>query len=503
MKIFTPLFFLLVLILSLPLWAEEGKNKSDHAKEFLDTKFIQLDQLNIPNELETISKQITQNAIDVIILASGHSVIYSQKMEEGYTEKFKHFYGLTITISPVKSQSDIFSLNLKYYNWTTIRFDKNLRKNISKYNVLNELRFSLYELFKGKQFINENKEALEQESYERITSIRKTIEEEKLLKKNPQPVRAQPTQSAQQSIEEKQEIERFKREKRELLKKVNENATKPQENELSSSSPSSENLTLEDEASTTQPFNKQPPSSTGAQSRNKKSSKNVQKSTPESSTASLEQNPISSKPSYPSGSRFHLITGLSSQTIQTQYIIPSSTNTTFLNAGLNYLSKPPTKWPYAYRFSVGLGYPIKKEDYPLPITKDLSADIGPYRLFSFLSFGPGVAYQSLNFVNLPERGKNLQLISNSIVSSYLFLTSDFSIYEIQTQLSLNSSQSLISKNSYNQQVEISQTQIGLHLEKLNHGIRFNYLSGKISGLYSGSFKNISFFYTYLFSSTLM
>ena len=176
------IFLVLILLLSSlavagveKLPEKTAPKKDETVEEFKSSKFLQVDEVTIPRELKIIEDQLVQNAIDVIILIGGHSIVYSQKNDQGYTELYKHFYGLRITMESSPTDPEFYDLRLHYYNWTTTKYDKRLSNKISKFNVLNEIRFALYELFKGKKFVKEHKEEIEKENYNRILSIRESI----------------------------------------------------------------------------------------------------------------------------------------------------------------------------------------------------------------------------------------------------------------------------------------------------------------------------------------
>jgi septal ring factor EnvC (AmiA/AmiB activator) len=156
---------------------KETTEQEDIANEFKEAKFLQVDSLKIPKELTRIEEQIKQNAIDVVIHSRTHTPVFAQKLPKGYTESYTKFHGLQVEIVPIPKDEDFYSLNFFYYNWTNRKVDKRLSIRISKYNVLNEMRFGLYELLLGKQYIIDNKDALEKQNFDRIQAVRKTVEE--------------------------------------------------------------------------------------------------------------------------------------------------------------------------------------------------------------------------------------------------------------------------------------------------------------------------------------
>ena len=182
-KIIFILFLFQALVI--PAAISAGKKELTEAEEtisdFKETKFLQIDKLDIPKELSRIEEQIRQNATDVIISSKTHTPVYAQKRESGYSDSYKKFYGLEVQIVPIPNEPDFFALNYFYYNWVTRKYDKRLRKRISKYNVLNEMRFGLYELLLGKKFVDEHKDEIEKQNYDRIQAVREGEEVQKRL----------------------------------------------------------------------------------------------------------------------------------------------------------------------------------------------------------------------------------------------------------------------------------------------------------------------------------
>ncbi len=164
-------------------FAVDKKNETRESKEFNETKFLQVDEIDIPKELRRIEDQIKENAVDVIIHSKTHSPVFAQKREEGYSASYKKFHGLKIKIFPISEESDFYSLQLFYFNWTTNKFDKKLKRRISKFNVLNELRFAVYEILLGEHWIRENREKIEKENFDRIQAVRKGISENRIISK--------------------------------------------------------------------------------------------------------------------------------------------------------------------------------------------------------------------------------------------------------------------------------------------------------------------------------
>ena len=127
-------YLLLFIVLTTSAFSDESDSRikketteaEDAINDFKDTKFIQIDKLDIPEDIKRIEEQIRQNAIDVIVNTKTHTLIYAQKREKGYSETYKKFHGLEIQITKIPNDQDFFSLHFFYYNWTSLKFDKHL-----------------------------------------------------------------------------------------------------------------------------------------------------------------------------------------------------------------------------------------------------------------------------------------------------------------------------------------------------------------------------------------
>lgn len=149
--------------------------------EFKGTQFLQLDKLAIPKELKNIEEEIRQNVVDTIISSKTHTQVFSETREAGYTSSYTKFYGLNIEMTEDEKDKDYENIRLFYYNWTTNSADKEIKRKISKFNLLNELRFAILELLNGADYVKDNYDSIQRQNFERIKSIRNTILERKRL----------------------------------------------------------------------------------------------------------------------------------------------------------------------------------------------------------------------------------------------------------------------------------------------------------------------------------
>ena len=149
--------------------------------EFKGTQFLQLDKLAIPKELKNIEEEIRQNVVDTIIASKTHTQVFSETREAGYTSSYTRFFGLNIEMVEDEKDKDYENIRLFYYNWTTNSADKEIKRKISKFNLLNELRFAILELLNGADYVKDNYDNIQRQNFDRIKSIRNTILERKRL----------------------------------------------------------------------------------------------------------------------------------------------------------------------------------------------------------------------------------------------------------------------------------------------------------------------------------
>lgn len=166
---------------AVPVKETPTPEQQETLNEFKGTQFLQLDKLVIPKELQNIEEEIRQNAVDTIIASKTHTQVFSETREAGYTSSYTRFFGLNIEMKEDEKDKDYENIRLFYYNWTTNSADKEIKRKISKFNLLNELRFAILELLNGTDYVKDNYDNIQRQNYARIKSIRNTLLEKKRL----------------------------------------------------------------------------------------------------------------------------------------------------------------------------------------------------------------------------------------------------------------------------------------------------------------------------------
>lgn len=409
-----------------PAPKKETTELEDIANDFKEAKFLQVDSLKIPKELARIEEQIKQNAIDVVINSRTHTPVFAQKLPKGYTESYTKFHGLQVEIVPIPKEEDFYSLNFFYYNWTNRKVDKRLKVRISKYNVLNEMRFGLYELLLGKQYVIDNKDMLEKQNFDRIQAVRKTVEEKEKEERDKKKEKKKLDEKLEQKKIEKEERDR-NRIKRPELEKKEKNQTKAdqasedseaekgvagngladqnEKSDIENDSKSSSNLNLEKDKDKNNIGKKKVDTKKLSNAGSFQSEKSSAIGVPEIPNPSPEI-PIKSS-LYAFGSFFEDVT-------DSRGILISKTNLRYIGFGARYIQDQITDKPQGMRFTIKSGIAIKKDDYTFPIYRAFETEMSRGNIFGFFKMFLGLDYSPIYFVNLPEAGEGLKVFENDI-----------------------------------------------------------------------------------------
>ena len=475
-------------------------------EEFNETRFISLEKIYTPKELNVITDELTQNTIDVIILSGTHSLVYNTQMNDaGQTKQYKNFYGLKIEILPLPEKDSKYSLRLFYYNWLSKKYDKKLYKEISKYNVLNELRFALYKLFKGSKFIEENQEMIEKSNYDRIQAVAKTIEDRKIKKKN--------DEKKKQLLENENEKEQLKKkEKSELL--TREEEKKKQGGSLSP--PTIPTLPLHSkspDATSADDFNDNIGSKIEPNSLSKESSKNSPRKSNINKKDSQNENDIVESDVSPNrdsletntsnsikfASKIAFLVGISGEFIETSEILRTKTNLRYLNLGASYNSFQEIEKPMGYNIEFLSGIPIRKDNYQLPVFRLIKTNVTKKNMIphTYLSFG--LEYSPIHFVNLPELGKNLQVYENDLLWVNLSISGFLSLYDKLIEVNLAYGSNILTKSNFNKNINANRISSSVALQmNSKHGFRIEINKTSITGQVQGSGNALSLVYSYSF-----
>ena len=506
-----PLFVFLVLILPSFTFAEAQKEmaeKIDSIEEFKETRHISIDKIYLPKELKIIEEEISQNAIDVIILSGTHNLVFNILYnKEGYLKTYKNFYSLKIEILPHSTSDGHFLLNLFYYNWTTKKEDHRLTIKISKYNVLNELRMNLYRLFKGKNFVESKKEELEKSNYERIQAVAKSIEDKKRRKKIKEKAEAKKNQQSdpEEIAKKKDKEEHLEREEAPKALAKNKNNINPVTNNTpSNTSEIEQTKTTAPEIAKTPllPEEEEDKKETVKKNRKKSEKQTLENETPSEApipNEAVAEIPTESEPSIPRKSKFHFLGGYHFENIITTGILKTTTNPKFIIAGANYENLQDVEMPHGFILGMKAGFPIVSGGYQVPVYREIQSEFFYKNLIPNLSMGLGLDISSIFFVNLPNLGKDLQVFENDIYWAKFGLKYSFSIYDKMQSVAIYNYKDLVVKSNFKKNISVSRLKIvtsGKVTEKF--GYTLDHFRATLNGEISGNLKGYSFAINYYF-----
>ena len=469
--------------------------------DFKDTKFLQVDHLDVPPELRRIENQIKQNALDVIIISRTHTPVYAQKREAGYSESYKKFHGLEIQIVPIPKEQDFYSLNFFYYNWTTRKFDKRLRKRISKYNVLNEMRFALFELLMGKKFVDEHKDQIEKQNFERIVNVREGEEVQLIGERKKKKLDKIKEDELEEKNEEKKQ-NKLKREELEKKEKALESAAKVEEQKAQSAS----ELKKEDDAE-----NKDEDSSSLAKLKSKDGGgrkKGLKKNDSKSSLneeSKLDIQPPIPDPEggdkIPSISTLYAFANIFDENVTSDGLLHASTHLRYLGFGARYVQEQDTSMPRGMRFVVQTGLPIKKENYAFPVYRSVETEIYKRKIFNHVKILAGLDLSPLYFVNLPEAGEGLKVLENDIIWAKGGLGLTFEAFGKEIDLRALMYKSLSCKSNVNKILSGNAMAMSLYYQhNQKHGGEIAYHKSSFVGDLTVDSQSLYFSYIYKFEN---
>jgi hypothetical protein len=300
----------------------------------------------------------------------------------------------------LKENNSEYVVKLFYYNWTTNKYDKTITKRISKYNILNEMRFAMYELILGPGIVRENRDTIERKNFERIQAVRQGIEEQekrdKQKKKEQKKELEKKKEKLEAEAENEEQEEKLKREakKKEEKKKEEEDKEEDKEEVKKNKSKAPAGQTgdppeLEEQDPKTK---KNRPSSERAAKKKVADVKADDKGAEPLSNRGVMVPPELEKPEPPTPKTvaFSLNSGLRFETVDATGLIQAKTNLNYLNLGADYRTDVLAKYPWGYGFSLNAGIPIKKEKYQISVSRALEG--GVFKTF-FSNFRVGAGFE--------------------------------------------------------------------------------------------------------------
>lgn len=159
-----------------------NNNEPDNLQDFKETKYIHIEKISVPKEFKSIEDQIKQNIIDVILLSKKFTPVYSDKKALN-RETHKNFYSINFELKPILKTDD-YTAVFYMYNWISIKNRKRMYVRMSRFSLLNDIRFGVFELLFGKAYVVNNRDVIDIQNYERIQAVRKSNLEQKRIERN-------------------------------------------------------------------------------------------------------------------------------------------------------------------------------------------------------------------------------------------------------------------------------------------------------------------------------
>lgn len=510
---FKKLFFTLFLTTLLAGTAfsadkKETTEEEDALNEFKETKFLQLDKLDVPKELTRIEEQIRQNALDVIISSKTHTPIYAQKREEGYSESYKKFHGLEIQIVPIPGDQDFYSLNFFYYNWTNRKFDKHLRKRISKFNVLNELRFGLYELLLGKKFVDEHKDEIEKQNYDRIQAVRENELAQARIDRKKKKLEKKLKEEKELKLSREEEDKKKSKLTRGEKDKKDKNSINPTEQSNQTSAAVSvaptedfEDVKVED-PDEPEKLKEKPEVEKKRKAPKKPALPKMTKEEPAPATPPIPEIP---KPevgeTIPTTSSLYAFVNIFNDSVTADGYLHTTTHLRYLGFGARYIQEQETAMPRGMRFSLKVGLPIKKDNYSFPIYRAFETEIYKRKILNHFQLFAGIDLSPIYFVNLANPGEGLKVFENDIFWLKGGIGFNQEIFGKEIELRTLFLKSLSGKS--NQKKSIGGTSLaftGYYQHTKKHGVEITYQKSNMVGDLLVASQSLYFSYVYKFEN---
>lgn len=403
-------------------------------RDFKSTQFLQLDSILFPSELKIIEEEMKQNVVDVILSSNTHTPIFAQKREEGYTTSYTKFFGLKVTISPYARDANFYALKLFYYNWTTNKHDKEILRKISKFNVLNDIRFSIYELLNGKDYVRDNYDKIQKENFERIQGLRKVVEaNERKMKASKKPTPEPETDELfKEEIQKKKDKLMRKEREKERNPEYNfaptqdtpENESKSEDEEANeddlnqragkqSKTASKDGL---DKPTRTNPAKKNDPKAKKSP-RDEKKNQNTNDKTKSENNDSLSLSDFNLIPGFstPKRSSAWAMVSFFNEFNKSSGLLDVSTNLRYLGLGGKYNLEELTEKPRGLNLALKIGMPLFKDEYEFPVYRSVETDIYRRKILNHFMLIAGLDYTPVYNVNLPAAGADLQVFENDFL----------------------------------------------------------------------------------------
>jgi hypothetical protein len=375
------------------------------------------------------------------------------------------------------------------------------------------MRFGLYELLLGKQYIIDNKDSLEKQNFDRIQAVRKTVEErekeERQKKKEKKKLEEELEQKKLKKKERDNERNRTKLLRFEKQEKSTDKDDKRFEDSDDPKMLDGDNLGLNVE----NPEKKSKSDELAAPPVQKLSDdkKKVKNDKADQNDRELDENgnPVNpNAPNFdnfsvniPEKSSFYAFGSLFEDKNDSRGIVPVGTNLRYLGFGARYVQEQVSDTPRGMRFALRSGIPIKKDNYDFPVYRAFETEITRGNLLKYFKAFLGMDYSPIIFVNVPTSGEGLQVFENDIFWAKFGLTYLPSIFGKDLEIRAAFLKSLLVNS--NQKKEFSGTSLifsTYYQHTSKYGFEISYQKTYLVGDLDVEAKAFSFSYVYKFEN---
>lgn len=450
-RIYSVLFTLVFLLNGAFAQKKDNKKPEDEGTKLNRiNKYLQIDSINIPKDLDEIDFEIRQNTIDVV-LNSPKYIFLTSKRDKIVNKNYKDYNSLKVELKRTNSKTYVAKIHLE--NWYSAKYDRKFSSSLSKYNLLTDLRMGIYELLYGRVFVRKNREKLIQYSAIRIKKIKELARQRALeggAKGDKKDVKKKNTPDEELIKEERQSK---KKDKKDALGGDSDSDSKAASNKKDKSQDGDENANKENE----KPKEVAGDPNSEDPKRNKKNKSKVPLEKDETEDITQVDQPevppkknedpriqlakeaeeiddekvddkinnlFSSQDLFDTPPNFFInkksilsakLLYTNYTTESTNYLLNTTLDMTFLRFGANVKIIEERLNPFEYNFLLLAGSSIANEVTQIPAWRTIDINANKYMFVNTLKLGVGLESSPYFFINLPIAGEGQNLYELDIL----------------------------------------------------------------------------------------
>ena len=430
-------------------------------------KYLQIDELNIPETLDEINFEIKQNTIDVV-LNSPKYIFLTSKRDKVVNKNYKDYNSLKVKLKKSSSKSYVADIHLE--NWYSAKYDRKFQVILSKYNLLTDLRMGIYELLYGKVYVRKNREKLIQYSAIRIKKIREMAKKKENNDKNKSKTSGGKSKKEEPDAaiapnnkkKSKKKPPASKKEEEDVAGTKGDDKEKKEETAEKGKDEPKDKKTKEDLAGDESSKNKKKNKKKKADSEEEDEEKveevalpvdpeeKRKEPDPRIAAAFSAEEPEKEKDSE---SQYNLleasdifnkqinifINKLSKFTAyllytnysvnSSNYLLETSLDMTFVRFGASIQIIQEKVNPIAYEFLLLAGTSVENDVVQIPAWRTIEAKASKYILSNLFQIGVAIESSPYFFINVPQPGEGIQLYQNDIIYAKGFAALHFRLFK--------------------------------------------------------------------------